>query len=264
MKSKCLYLFSPAFNAGKKIEENWEYVRDLEILLKRRGCQLHLLVINDNSGDDTREILDRLAAKNSFLQVRHNEKNLGNAANVQTGYKWALSLAKNGDLVGCLDADGEHDPLAFLRQIKKIELGLCDGVIGTIVYPDHAVGYLDRHMMRYLAYSQSQMMGLTENITYIQSSGFNLHKPELLRKVFSDLLPQYEDYYRTNVGNWPSWGFHAVYQTLLYVAGAKLDVAYLACLGKSPNRTPEKADLQAAAALNHNNALRKFINQLEK
>lgn len=273
----CLYLFCPAFKAAKKIEENWEFFQDLNRNLDSRKWKLRLLILNDGETADSlldkavrdqailnREILDRLAAENDFLEVRHNKTNLGNAANVRAGYQWALSLANpETDLIACQDADSEHDPISLPRQMKKILLGKCDGIIGTIVYPDHAVGYLDRHMMRHLAFSQSQMMGLTENITYIQSSGYNIHKPALLQKVFFELLPKYEEYYRANIGEWPSWGFHAVYQTLLYVAGARLDVAYLACLGKSPNRTPEKADLQAAAALSHNNALRKFIAQLK-
>ncbi|MFA5993956.1 MAG: glycosyltransferase family 2 protein [Parcubacteria group bacterium] len=257
-----LLLFSPAHNAGVKVQENFYAFEDLAVNLVSRGCDLKLLIIDDNSTDGSQEIYRQLAEQYDFLEVIYNSDNKGNAANILTGYAWALEQAGKGALIGCLDADGEHNPAVFTRLIRAIASGKCDHMIGTIVYPDHATGYHDRHMMRSLASFQSAMLDM-ENPTYIQSSGLNLGKPVFLKKAL-EMYPRYEQFAKEQYGekSIPKWGMHFVIQFLAHFAGAKMDVAYLECLGAPPNRTPKKTELQAEAAFYHQKGLREFTKQL--
>lgn len=260
---KNLFLFSPAFKAGAKVLENFWTFQDLALNLESRGCELKLLIIDDNSPDGSQDIYRKLAEQHSFLEVRYNPENLQNAANVLAGYEWAVARSADDDFIGCLDADGEHNPAVFPRLIRSIVSGKSDHMIGTIVYPDHNTGYHDRHMMRSLASFQSAMLGIGEheNITYIQSSGLNLGKPGLLRKAL-ELYPTYKEFVEPRQGEVPKWGMHFVIQFLTHYSGAKMDTAYLECLGKSPNRTPEKTELQAEAAFYHQKGLREFVKHL--
>jgi glycosyltransferase involved in cell wall biosynthesis len=257
-----LLLFSPAHNAGTKVQENFYAFEDLAVNLVSRGCDLTLLIIDDNSTDGSQEIYRQLTEEYNFLEVICNQENIGNAANILIGYAWALEQAGKGAIIGCLDADGEHNPAVFPRLIRTIVSGKCDHMIGTIVYPDHATGYHDRHMMRSLASFQSAMLDM-KNPTYIQSSGLNLGRPEFLAKAL-EMYPAYERFAKEQYGekSIPKWGMHFVIQFLAHLAGAKMDVAYLECLGVPPNRTPQKTELQAEAAFYHQKGLREFTKQL--
>lgn len=257
-----LYLFSPAFNVGDTIVENLAFFEDLNIILERRGAFLKLCVINDNSKDNTSYVLEAYASEHDFVIVQNNEKNLGNAQNIINGYTWALGKAGNDDLIGCLDADGEHNPLAFRKHIDYIMKENFDGVVGSIIYPDAKMGWLDMNMMRFNGGLQAALMGIDDPF-YIQSPGFQLHRPKFLREAVLNLFPRYQTYFVENsYGEFPRWGMHAVIDYLVSVLGGKLKSVYLECFGLPPNRDPEKLRDQAWAAMVHMKALDAFIRRV--
>lgn len=261
---KNLYLFSPAFKVGDTIGKNLEMFEDLEVMLKARGCNLHLLIINDKSPDNTKEVLESFAATHSFMEVQNNEENLKNAKNVILGYNWAVNKADDKSaLIGCLDADGEHNPLAFRRHIEYVTNEGYDGVVGSIIYPDHRIGWLDMNMMRFNGGLQAAMMGISEPF-YIQSPGYQLHRPQYPREAVKNLLPRYREFYSEyNHGDeMPMWGMHAVIDSLITLVGSKLKSVYLECFMTPPNRDPKKLMDQAWAAMIHAKTLHAFGGQL--
>ncbi|MDR2572636.1 MAG: glycosyltransferase family 2 protein [Oscillospiraceae bacterium] len=83
-----------------------------------------VLVINDHSTDDSREIL-----QNEKIPHLNLPLNLGIGGAVQTGYRYAL---RNGyDITVQLDGDGQHDPGYIADIIAPIESGEADLVIGS-------------------------------------------------------------------------------------------------------------------------------------
>lgn len=257
---KNLYLFSPAYKVGGTIGKNLEMFEDLEVMLKARGCSLHLLIINDNSPDNTKEVLESFAGTHSFMEVQNNEKNLGNAGNIILGYNWMVDRADDETaLIGCLDADGEHNPLANRKHIDYILEEGYDGVVGSIIYPDHRINWLDMNMMRFNGGLQAAMMGISEPF-YIQSPGYQLHRPRYPREAVKNLLPRYEKFYSEmhHGEEMPRWGMHAVVDSLITLAGAKLKSVYLECFMTPPNRNPKKLMDQAWASMIHAKTLHAF------
>lgn len=93
----------PAYNEDKTIKkviiEVQEYTRDI-------------LVINDGSIDNTKEILSTLA-----VNVINNKQNLGKGISLNLGFKYAIK--QKYDSVIILDGDGEHDPKYIPTLIKE-------------------------------------------------------------------------------------------------------------------------------------------------
>ena len=251
-------VFSPAFNASKTISGLIKELDDVYVIFGRRGYEMSALLINDNSTDETRAILDCAQKDFKWLNIYHNEKNLGNAANILVGYHWGVN--SGAQVVGCLDSDGEHSPYAMIRHLQIIEQGECDGVSGSIIFPEHDVlNHSDRNMMRFWGGVQSDMAGIDGRF-YIQSPGYNLHKADRVEKALG-LFDKYKEFYAANTAEpFPKWGMHGVMIHLIAVgAEAHIKAAYLECFGKSPNRTPDKLILQSNAANAHAAMLAKFL-----
>lgn len=106
--SRELVIVMPAYNEAGCIEavvQKWMLIFDQ--ISDREG---RMVVVNDGSKDSTGEILDRLAAQNSRLEVIHQE-NAGHGAALLTGYKRALELSAKW--VFHVDSDDQFIPADF-------------------------------------------------------------------------------------------------------------------------------------------------------
>ncbi len=210
-----LRIFAPAYNVAGSLVKLIEELDDVQDTLTRQGHNLSVLIINDNSTDDTREALEHASQRYDWLFVRHNEQNLGNAGNIIAGYQWGVD--SDADIIGCLDADGEHSPYAMIRHLGMIEDGKCDGIAGTIIFPEHdVVNHLDRKMMWFWGESQSKAAGI-DGVFYIQSPGYNLHQRHRVAKAL-ELFKDYQQFFTQNSSEQlPRWGMHGVFIHLIAV-----------------------------------------------
>jgi dolichol-phosphate mannosyltransferase len=89
----------------------------------------HVLVVDDNSPDETAVHVASLARRDPriHLLVRMDERGFGTA--VRDGFRQALALG--ADYVGEMDADGSHDPAMFPQMLALVESGRSDVVIGS-------------------------------------------------------------------------------------------------------------------------------------
>jgi dolichol-phosphate mannosyltransferase len=87
--------------------------------------RLEVLVVDDNSPDNTGRLAEEMAATEPRLHVLHREAKQGLGKAYLTGFRWALD---NGyDLIFEMDADFSHDPKFlrdFLRAIENADLVL--------------------------------------------------------------------------------------------------------------------------------------------
>ncbi len=87
--------------------------------------RLEILVVDDNSPDNTGKLADEMAATEPRLHVLHREVKQGLGKAYLAGFRWALD---NGfDLIFEMDADFSHDPKFlrdFLRAIETADLVL--------------------------------------------------------------------------------------------------------------------------------------------
>jgi len=90
-----------------------EVLARLVQLLGESGLGFEVIVVDDGSTDGTREALDEASvALGPAVRVMRHPYNKGNGAAIKTGIR-----AARGDVIACLDADGQHDPADVLRLL---------------------------------------------------------------------------------------------------------------------------------------------------
>ncbi len=89
--------------------------RSLESLRNQTHGDLEIVVVNDGSSDDTRQVLDALAAKDSRIKAIHKE----NGGVTSARLRGAAEAA--GHWIGFMDADDEVEPEMFARLLRNAE-----------------------------------------------------------------------------------------------------------------------------------------------
>lgn len=248
---KTIRLFLPAFNAGEALRGVLEQVREVSKILPERGYKLETLVINDGSTDGTGEIAREFSrAPFSPIAVRERQ-NQGNALTLLEGCSWGVEAS----IVAWMDSDGEHSPYDLLHALSILDEGTVTGVVGCVTYPSHLLKKLDRDMMGFFGRLQAEAVGVEE--WTLQAPGFQVHQAQYVEAAL-EMLPAYRKFFEERFGPLPRWGTNFVLDALMRLAGAQFRTMYLGCFGDPPNRTPEKALLQADAAMRHLRAFKEF------
>jgi len=114
-----LSIVMPVFN---------EYTTIAKIVRRVLAVDLEkeLIIVDDQSGDGSWEILVKLARENREIKLFRHERNQGKGAALRTGFGQI-----EGDVVVIQDADLEYDPGEFRKLLKPIEDGRADVVYGT-------------------------------------------------------------------------------------------------------------------------------------
>lgn len=117
-----LSLIIPAYNEEKRIKKTLEdYVNFLSKKLKK---DFEILVIINNSTDNTLKIVQQLSKKHPQIECANYPQKLGKGGALIKGFNMA-----KGDLIGFVDADCSTPPRAFFELVEKIK-GY-DGIIGS-------------------------------------------------------------------------------------------------------------------------------------
>jgi len=113
MNSCTISIIIPVYNEEIGIKVTLDHIISLNL-----NKMFEIIVVNDGSNDNTKEIVKQYPVK--LLSHKYNR---GYGAALKTGI-----LNSTGDKVITLDSDGQHDP----KNIEKISsmLGSCDMVIG--------------------------------------------------------------------------------------------------------------------------------------
>jgi dolichol-phosphate mannosyltransferase len=108
-------------------EENIPILLD-EIVGALRGTSFEMVAVDDGSVDRSLQILRESRRKHPNLRVLTFEKNSGQTAALDAGWR-----AARGRSIVSLDADLQNDPADIPRMIRKLEESGADMVIGVRV-----------------------------------------------------------------------------------------------------------------------------------
>ena len=103
-------------------------VQNIEEILKRvkaTNLAWEIVVVDDDSQDGTRDLLQKLDGKDGLRVILH-EQNQGKGAAVRTGLQ-----AAGGDVLLIQDADLEYSPHDYPALLEPIEEGIADVVYGS-------------------------------------------------------------------------------------------------------------------------------------
>ncbi|MBN2152411.1 MAG: glycosyltransferase family 2 protein, partial [Candidatus Lokiarchaeota archaeon] len=121
----------PAYNEEMAIAR---VVKGASIVLRDIAHDPEILVVDDDSHDQTRQILDKLD-----VQRFYHRRNLGKGDVIRN----VLEFLAPDEIVVTMDGDGEHDPRDLPRLVEPVARGQADITIGSRFLHDDA-GYLGR------------------------------------------------------------------------------------------------------------------------
>jgi glycosyltransferase involved in cell wall biosynthesis len=109
----------PVYNEAKTIKEILARINQVVLPLTKE-----IIIVDDGSTDQTKEILADLKVSN--CRIFCNENNRGKGAALRQGF-----LRATGDIILIQDADLEYDPAEYPKLLEPILTGKADVVFGS-------------------------------------------------------------------------------------------------------------------------------------
>ncbi len=172
-------LVLPTYNEAKNLPE---LLPKIEAVLKEIPHEI--IVVDDNSPDETWRIAQEISRQKDHIHVLRRVGRRGLSSAIIEGF-----LAAKGDIVGVMDADGQHD-ISLLPQIYNAANTEADIVIGSRYIQGGGVGQWDerRYMLSRIATRLAKRLC---RVTVLDPmSGFFAIKKSLFEKVLTKLNPK--------------------------------------------------------------------------
>ncbi|MDM8525278.1 glycosyltransferase family 2 protein [Desulfococcaceae bacterium HSG8] len=105
----------PIHNEQKNLELLYDnLIRALEPM----GTDFEIILVNDGSDDDSGNILDTIANRDSRVSAIHLLRNYGQTSAMMAGFDHA-----SGDIIIAMDGDNQNDPADIPRLLEKMNEG---------------------------------------------------------------------------------------------------------------------------------------------
>lgn len=119
--SELISIVIPVKNRGKLIS------RTIDSVLKQKGdFTKEIIVVDDASTDNTKEIIKRYCKKHSIMTLIENKESLGGAAARNIG-----AVASTGRFIAFLDSDDEWKPNHLLHKLELMQCHNAQGCFGA-------------------------------------------------------------------------------------------------------------------------------------
>ena len=139
-------VFFPAFNDAESIVPLARNALEVAAALT---SDYEVLVVNDGSTDQTRQLLDELAHSEPRVRVIHHEQNLGYGAALKTGFQNSTK-----DLIFYTDGDAQYD----VREIAKLHNLLTQNIDIVNGYKSKRADHVGRKIMGALYNQAARLM----------------------------------------------------------------------------------------------------------
>ncbi len=88
--------------------------------------EMEIIVVDDDSKDRTAEVVKNMSQEDSRIRLIRRIGRSGLASAIKEGL-----LAATGDLAAVMDSDGQHEPIALIQALEKLESEQLDIVAGS-------------------------------------------------------------------------------------------------------------------------------------
>lgn len=107
-----------------------ENIADIIHAIETLNIDSTLLVIDDSSPDETRDIVRGLKEKHTNIMLLERPHKMGLGTAITDGFRFLLALPKPPNYIITMDADYSHNPQDIPKLIELAESG-CDIVVGS-------------------------------------------------------------------------------------------------------------------------------------
>ena len=136
---KLLSVIVAAYNEANTIAQT---ITNLHEVLESLNCSFEIIVVESNSTDETRTILNQLQQEIN-LRLLFQDHPRGKGSAVRLGMN-----RMHGDVFLIYDADDEYKPSDIPRLLVPIETGLTSFVLGTRHEKGRSMRVMDNHRIR--------------------------------------------------------------------------------------------------------------------
>ena len=165
-----LSVIIPVFNEKNTIEEIIKRVEKVFLSIKKE-----IIVVDDGSFDETKDILKRLKKEIDFKLIVH-KKNRGKGAAVRTGIE-----NSGGEIILIQDADLEYSPEEYQNLIEPILKNETDVVYGSRDFLNNPHSSQKYYLGgKFLTFVFNLLFGT--NLTDI-NTGYKVFKKEVLKNI---------------------------------------------------------------------------------
>jgi len=131
-----LSIVIPVFNESESIEA---LINEISISIKEISYEI--VVVDDNSSDNTVAVLENIKSSNSRLRIIKHNKNYGQSFAVRSGVRNARSL-----WIATLDGDGQNDPSDIPRLYDALIMNC--GKKNNVLISGHRIKRKDSWLKR--------------------------------------------------------------------------------------------------------------------
>ncbi len=166
-----LSLISPTYNEAQNVPRLVD-----EVGRYLSGVDYEIIICDDDSPDLTWRVAQQIAAVNPRLRVLRRRADRGLTRSVIDGFAMA-----SGEIVACMDADLQHDPIILPRMLQALSQG-ADVAVGSRYVPGGSTGEWKkvRRLSSWAATKTAQWM-LGIEIHDPMSGFFMLRRADFLR-----------------------------------------------------------------------------------
>ena len=173
-----LSLIVPCYNE----ENTLAGIVDRILQLQSDELKLQIVIVDDCSSDNSREVALKLAEKHPEIKLAFHSVNQGKGAALRTGF-----LEATGDYVGIQDADMEYDPQDYLVMLEPMLADKADVVFGSrYLLPEtrRVLYFWHTRMNRFLTFVSNMFTNL--DITDMETC-YKLFRREVIQKIAGKL-----------------------------------------------------------------------------
>ena len=168
-----LSVIIPVYNEEKTIKRVIDKVKMVQL----KNIVKELVVVDDSSTDNTKDILKEL--KDKSMKVFYHQKNMGKGAAIRTGIK-----NSTGDIIIIQDADLEYNPDQYSKLLKLITENKAKVVYGSRL---EAIRKNVKNMYK-LHYIGNLFLTLITNLLYgakitDMETGYKIFRREVIKGI---------------------------------------------------------------------------------
>ncbi|MFH0974665.1 MAG: glycosyltransferase family 2 protein [Spirochaetota bacterium] len=185
MNSKKFYIYIPCYNEEDNIIPLLENILELRNCSVNIGVDVHAIVVDDKSKDNTAERAQSFIKTHKFVTMIKHNPNKGLVGVLETTFSDAQKYADNKDIlgIGLLDGDNSHNPLTFFPMFSKLREGY-DVVVASRYQTGSLIMGVSkfRQMLSYGMAILFRMFGRINNIRDY-SCGFRAYSSRIVKRV---------------------------------------------------------------------------------
>jgi dolichol-phosphate mannosyltransferase len=122
----------PAYNEEDNIRtmvERWQGLYDK--LIDEYDLELQIIVVNDGSKDETRQLAEQLVAVHNNFRLINHARNKGLGAAVKTGIEYFAEQCPDSSCLCLMDCDNTQDPIYIIDMLEARKKTGADVVIAS-------------------------------------------------------------------------------------------------------------------------------------